>query len=111
MRTRPSLIASCLVLGCGLSSATEGKFGALVPDEVTAKAIALAVLTPLYGPDLQAHRKLGVATHLRPQILYARRHGTTWVVENAPPDRRQWVSPVLSVRLDAQRGCVLSIKE
>jgi hypothetical protein len=81
--------------------------GDLVPDGLTAVAIAKAVLIPILGDTLEERRKS--QQFLNSRHFYATLHNDTWIVEDAPPARGKWSKPVLRVEIDKKRGCILKV--
>lgn len=78
-----------------------------ISDAKSAIAAAKVALQPEYGSTFNQGRP-------RPYVgdgrrFYATLRGNTWLVEDAPPNRRQWVNPILRVQLDATSSAVRSI--
>lgn len=73
-----------------------------VPDEKTAVAIAVAVLSPIYGAD----KVLGE------QPFHAMRNGDRWTVMGSLPrskDGRTGLGGVASVEIEAATGRILNV--
>jgi hypothetical protein len=93
------------VSGVGLlpACATDVSF---VPDEQTALAMGKAVLRPLVGPEKVSSQ----AVNGRPPLAYfatlTKAGYYFWYVENAPPARLQWATPVIRVEIDRDSGRV-----
>lgn len=99
----------CSALLSILNLLAANAVAAPVNDAESAIGVAKVALQPKCGTTLNEGRPHPYVGDRR--RFYATLHGGTWVVEDAPPNRRQWVNPVLRVKLDARNGAVRSITD
>src|SRR4051812_38674848 len=78
-----------------------------VPDDVTAIAIAKAVLRQLIDRSLiDGPKALPFYASLE-----APPYSNIWYVENAPPARLKWVTPIIRVEMEKDSGRILKVVE
>jgi hypothetical protein len=92
-----------------VGAALDAERDAFVPDDKTAIAIAKAVLIPIFGETFENNRIHQPFS--KKYNFYARLHGDTWIVENAPPARKKWSEPILRVEINKKRGCILKVSD
>src|ERR1019366_2882494 len=89
-----------------------------VSDEATAIAIAKAVLEPIVGEELlDGSNALPFYASLagpRASIFYSatgisKFYNAYWYVENAPPSRLKWTTPITRVEIEKSSGRILVI--
>src|SRR6185437_10522362 len=85
----------------------DGTISPCIPDSTTAIAVAKAVLHPLIGSEvIDGEKALSFYASLD-----ASPHDNIWHVEDAPPVRAQWVSPVIRVELEKDSGRILKVDD
>ncbi len=107
VRLRLTLRAFCVGIFWLLSASSAYAANSYVPDETTAIAIAKAVLRPLVGRDLiDGPKALPFYASLE-----APPYSNIWYVENAPPTRAQWATPIIRVEMDKESGRILKVDD